>query len=172
KKERQWIRWATETIPSLLRPHLKLLCESESLRNVQRPSKQPCTCGQKDARTLQIVCVFFERLENIQIGACQCSPAALQLLSRGLFPCAPQAPTLAVNINLLQFAQELFLRLPPNTTSFCATLEAFLGYRKYKLTTRDSLRRRFGNALLWYLNLVNATNRLVQDHIEAARVTV
>ncbi|KAL6303233.1 hypothetical protein BKA93DRAFT_818113 [Sparassis latifolia] len=92
-------------------------------------------------------------LRHITIHVCQCSPAALQLLSRGLFPCAPQAPTLAVDLSLLKFVQELFVRLPPNTTSFCATLEYFLGECGYKLTTRDSLRWCFGNALLWYSNL-------------------
>ncbi|GBE80402.1 hypothetical protein SCP_0301170 [Sparassis crispa] len=77
-----------------------------------------------------------------------------------------------MDLNLLRFTQQLFVRLPPNTTSFCATLEAFLGDRGYKLTTRDSLRRRFGNALLWYSNLLNATKRHVQDAVEQARCSV
>jgi hypothetical protein len=75
-------------------------------------------------------------LQVIRISACQCSPAALQLMARGLFPCAPIAPTLAVDIKMLEFVRELFLRMPPNTTSWCETLEAFLGKRSYKLTTR------------------------------------
>lgn len=61
KKEWQWIRWATKTIPSLLHPHLKLLRESESLRNMQHSSHELCTCGGKGAQMLQVVCVFFER---------------------------------------------------------------------------------------------------------------
>ncbi|GBE84392.1 hypothetical protein SCP_0603710 [Sparassis crispa] len=48
-------------------------------------------------------------------------------------------------------------------------LEYFLGERGYKLTTRDSLHRRFGNALLWYSNLVNATDRHIQSILERAR---
>ncbi|KAL6305915.1 hypothetical protein BKA93DRAFT_730537, partial [Sparassis latifolia] len=168
KKARQWQRWATEVIPSLLLPHMELLRLSESLRqNVDIP--RACTCGGEHVRTLKVVCVYFESLRYVNINVCLCSPAALQLLSRGLFPCTPQAPTLAVDLNLLRFTQQLFVRLPPNTTSFCATLEAFLGDRGYKLTTRDSLHRRFGNALLWYSNLLNATKRHMQDAVKQAR---
>ncbi|GBE84718.1 hypothetical protein SCP_0606980 [Sparassis crispa] len=78
---------------------------------------------------------------------------------------------LAVDLNLLQFVQQLFVCLPPNTTSFCATLEAFLGDCNYKLQMRDTLRRRFGNALLWYSSLVNSTRRFIQDKIENARAS-
>jgi hypothetical protein len=37
---------------------------------------------------------------------------------------------------MLEFVRELFVRMPPNTTSWCDTLEIFLGKRSYKLTTR------------------------------------
>jgi hypothetical protein len=64
--------------------------------------------------------------------------APLQLLSRGLFPCSPTEPSLAVDLNMLEYVNELFVRSPPNTTAWCATLEAFLGNHKYKLKTRVS----------------------------------
>jgi hypothetical protein len=79
---------------------------------------------------------LFIELQSIEIDSCACGPAALQLLSRGFFPCAPIAPTLAVNIKMLEFVRELFVRMPPNKTAWCDTLEAFLGKRAYKLTTR------------------------------------
>ena len=124
----------------------------------------------------------------MDLSICKCSPAALQLVNIGLFPCAPYAPLLAVDISLLQFTQALFVRLAPNTTSFCETLEYFLGCRGYKLTTRvsqvfglrsilqlsehcqESLRRRFGNALLWYSSLNNVLNRHIQGIFERARL--
>lgn len=37
---------------------------------------------------------------------------------------------------MLDFARELFLRLAPNNTGWCDTLESFLNSRKYKLHTR------------------------------------
>lgn len=82
---------------------------------------------------------LHSELQVIEIDTCECSPAALQLLSQGLFPCAPIVPTLAVSLKMLEFVRELFVRMPPNTTSWCDTLEAFLGKRSYKLTTRVRL---------------------------------
>jgi hypothetical protein len=39
---------------------------------------------------------------------------------------------------MLAFTRELFLRVAPNNTGWCDTLESFLGGCKYKLTTRVS----------------------------------
>jgi hypothetical protein len=63
---------------------------------------------------------------------------------QGLFPCAPTAPSLAVDLQLLQFVRDLFVRMPPNNTALTETIEAFLDGRGYKLTTRVSLRSSFG----------------------------
>jgi hypothetical protein len=131
---------------------------------------------------------MFIELHSIEIDTCQCGPAALQLLSRGFFPCAPIAPTLAINIKMLEFVRDLFVRMPPNKTAWCDTLEAFLGKRAYKLTTRvcyfiltylftndaiqDTLRRRFSNALQWYYSLVNATEHHVQLSLQNARASL
>jgi hypothetical protein len=70
-------------------------------------------------------------LDSVAINACTCSPAAVQLLSQGLFPCAPSAPSLAVDIALLNFTRDLFVRLPPNVTSFTEALEDFLNAQAY-----------------------------------------
>jgi len=69
---------------------------------------------------------------------CTCKDVALQLLGRGLFPCAPIQPTLAVDLQMLDFVRELFVNAAPNMTAWCATLEGFLSARKFKLTTRVS----------------------------------
>jgi hypothetical protein len=73
--------------------------------------------------------------EIVSLPICTCTPPALQLLSLGLFPCAPSRPTLAVDLNMLEFVKELFVNAAPNTTAWCDTLESFLAGRKYKLTT-------------------------------------
>lgn len=78
-------------------------------------------------------------LKVLSVPKCDCRSVALQLLQRGLFPCAPESPTLAVDMSLLEHVKDLFLRLPPNITGWCDTLEAFLGKRKYKLKTRVSV---------------------------------
>ena len=64
KKERQWNKWASDVIPSLIKPHLVLLRRSESLRNLKHEysvlpsSTDSCDCAMKK---LKVVCVFFER---------------------------------------------------------------------------------------------------------------
>jgi len=78
--------------------------------------------------------LFATELETVQL--CTCKEPSLQLLSIGLFPCAPLLPSLAVDLQMLDFAQGLFRNAAPNTTAWCETLEAFLGARNFKLKTR------------------------------------
>jgi hypothetical protein len=49
----------------------------------------------------------------------------------GFFPCAPTRPTLAVDINLLQFVSFGFLNMAPNVTGWAKTIEDFLCVRGY-----------------------------------------
>ncbi|RDB15385.1 hypothetical protein Hypma_004634, partial [Hypsizygus marmoreus] len=169
KKDRQWQKWAIDIIPTLLKPYLSLLRETDSLRDgIPGTSEINCNC-RSSVRRINVACVYFERIKVVKV--CSCS-AALQLLSRGLFPCAPTEPSLAVDLNMLDYVKELFVRSPPNTTAWCDTLEAFLGNCKYKLQTKDSLRRRFGSALHWYSKLLDAKKLLVQSHIDEARKAI
>ena len=71
-----------------------------------------------------------------KISLCTCKDLALQLLQRGFFPCAPQQPSLAIDLGVLDFAQDLFINAAPNTTAWCETLEGFLSARRFKLSTR------------------------------------
>ena len=117
---------------------------------------------------------------------CHCLPAPKQLIFRGLFACAPIAPTLAVDIEMLQFLRELFVCIPLNNTAWTETLESFWAHRRYKLETRvslpslsaihcdegvrqNTLYERFANAYRWYSALVNATHMHINDIIEQAR---
>ncbi|KAG1888615.1 hypothetical protein F4604DRAFT_1877200 [Suillus subluteus] len=100
-------------------------------------------------------------LEVLNIDCCPCAPAPLQLLKLGLFACAPIAPSLAVDLRVLELVRTLFVRITPNTTAWCEALEVFLTARGYKLSTKDNLRCRFSNAYHWYSVLV--TN--AEDHI-------
>jgi hypothetical protein len=60
KKEKQWKKWTEEVIPSMLRPHLYLLCKSESLHSIPQPTKPQCSCH-GSSHKLKVVCVYFER---------------------------------------------------------------------------------------------------------------
>ncbi|KAJ7612604.1 hypothetical protein FB45DRAFT_981861 [Roridomyces roridus] len=113
-----------------------------------------------------------DAIEHQRVDVCKCSPAPATLLRAGLFPCSPVHPSLAVDINVLDFAMTLFVNMTPNNTAFSNTLEAFLRGRGYKLTTRDTLRIRFGNALEWYTSLQHATHAAVDATLELVRETV
>ena len=61
KKERQWAKWANETIPSLLQPYLKILCESDNLHTLNcHPDVTMPACSCERRASINVTCVFFE----------------------------------------------------------------------------------------------------------------
>ncbi|KAH7904167.1 hypothetical protein BJ138DRAFT_1019499 [Hygrophoropsis aurantiaca] len=64
------------------------------------------------------------------------------------------------------------LRLSPNMTGWCDAIESFLQSRNYKLQTRDTLRKRFSNALHWYSMLVYTSRNMVEQLIDDARIEI
>ncbi|GLB34368.1 hypothetical protein LshimejAT787_0112520 [Lyophyllum shimeji] len=162
KREKQWERWQQEVIPRLIRPYMTLMCATKSLRE-PIPASPPCCCA-APGRNLEVILVRFDSLERVVITICNCAPAAAQLVQRGFFPSAPLAPTLAVDMKVLDFVASLFVNIAPNNTAWCKTVETFLSKQGYKLTTEDSLRKRFGNALHWY-NILQDETTLYVDHI-------
>jgi hypothetical protein len=61
---------------------------------------------------------------------------------------------------MLEFARELFLRVAPNDTAWCDTLESFLGGRTYKLTTQVSWPKQLYSI---YINVVFSIRILYGD---------
>ncbi|KAF9070970.1 hypothetical protein BDP27DRAFT_1193179, partial [Rhodocollybia butyracea] len=88
--------------------------------------------------------------------------ASVQLVRSGLFPCSPIFPTLAVDICLPDFVRRLFLRIAPNYTAWCSAATDFLSSQGYHLPGDDPLRRRFANALQWFISL----NDMTSTHID------
>jgi hypothetical protein len=83
--------------------------------------------------------MYITGLSEINIIACPCFPAPLQLLRHGLFPCAPVAPSLAVDLRVLEFVRLLFIHQSPNHTAWCDAVETFLDGMGYKLTSMVSI---------------------------------
>ncbi|KAG6822559.1 hypothetical protein H0H92_013374, partial [Tricholoma furcatifolium] len=163
KRETQWERWQRDVIPLLVPTYMAYMSRSQSLRNTTTINHVPCECG---SRTIEVILLDFTILEKIKLKICDCTPsqtAPQQLLLRGFFPCAPLLPSLAVSLKLLDFVSELFVNIPPNNTAWCKAHERFLDRLGYKLTTEGSLRKRFGNALVWYTALKDATT----NHVDA-----
>ncbi|KAJ7589213.1 hypothetical protein C8J56DRAFT_1004235 [Mycena floridula] len=104
-------------------------------------------------------------LDIASIKLCTCTPIPVQLLNVGLFACAPQFPSLAVDVNMLEFVSKLFVHMAPNSTAWTATLEDFLRDRQFQLGPPDVLRKRFSAALQWYTSLVDHVNLIVKDTI-------
>ena len=131
-----------------------LLQETASLRNVDNIKETNRCMGCENGRQISVQCIFFNSkflclfipivlsykfLEIEILVLCTCTEPALQLLAHGLFPCAPLFPTLAVDLQMLDFVRELFVNTAPNITAWCDTLEGFLDSRKFKLSTRVCL---------------------------------
>ncbi|KAG1812684.1 hypothetical protein EV424DRAFT_1473565 [Suillus variegatus] len=151
KRANQWRRWSQDIIPSLLVPYLSY---------IQQTSALLCQAGCR-TRNITVACVHFDALKEINIITCPCFPAPLQLLRHGLFPCAPLAPSLAVDLRVLEFVRLLFVRQSPNQTAWCDAVETFLDGMGYKLSCKNNLCRRFGNAFHWYRVL----SILARNHI-------
>ncbi len=138
KKKRQWIKWNDEVVPGLLRPYVSLLFQTDSLCNVHIVRTDIGCTGCELGRLIEIFCIFFESmfffvvlfiayafllaLEIEKLSLCTCNDIPIQLLSMGLFPCAPILPMLAVDLLVLEFVQELFVNTAPNMTAWCIVL--------------------------------------------------
>lgn len=149
KREAQNQRWIKEVIPKILGPYMRLLRTTENLSADPVEHHRSCSCMNTDTRVLSIVIVrmysmyylihhltLTEKitdLERIELSICACRTAAVQLIDRGLFPCAPLHPSLAVDIRVLDFVTRYFLRASPNHTAWAHTANDFLRDRGYQL---------------------------------------
>ncbi|KAJ7501610.1 hypothetical protein B0H11DRAFT_1713561 [Mycena galericulata] len=169
KRAAQWKRWQSDILPTLL-PHLhRVLQETHSFRDLDNlePSRNPCGCTGK---LLKIAIVHFSSIDDVELKVCACAPAPVQLMEMGAFPCAPLHPSLAVDLRVLEFSRNLFLQISPNNTAFTVALERVLESMGFQLDHHNSLRRRFGNCLMWYTHLRNLSTQHYDDMIEAVRL--
>ncbi|KAJ7327954.1 hypothetical protein DFH08DRAFT_710067 [Mycena albidolilacea] len=168
KRAAQWQRWEQETLPKVL-PHFALLLhETKSLREMD--GRQPrIPSGACQHKTHKIAVMRFATIEDLEIQVCACAPAAVQLMQLGAFGCAPILPSLAVDVRVLEFAMNLFVQISPNNTAFTNTLERVLGNMGFQLDHQNSLRRRFGNCLMWYTHLRNLLKAHYNSKLEKVR---
>ncbi|KAI6163378.1 hypothetical protein EDD17DRAFT_1507371 [Pisolithus thermaeus] len=118
KQEIQWQQWSQDIIPAPLNPYLWYLQVSESLWVVVDST------------------VDLQSLENIEISYCACTPAPIFLMDCGLLACSPVAPTLAVDLHVLEFMRMLFVHLTPNMTAWSEALKSFLDAQGYQLESK------------------------------------
>ncbi|KAF8207995.1 hypothetical protein K438DRAFT_1754740 [Mycena galopus ATCC 62051] len=170
KREAQWKRWQQSVLPTLLPELACLFYETKSLRDLdshQQQQRTACTCKLK---TLKIAILHFSSIEDVELQICKCpsGSSAVQLMRLGTFGCAPLEPSVAVDLRVLEFARNLFLQISPNTTAFTLAFERVLSSMGFQFQHQNSLRRRFGNCLMWYTHLRN----LMKEHYRVKIETV
>ncbi|KAJ7071743.1 hypothetical protein B0H15DRAFT_793346 [Mycena belliarum] len=172
KRISQARRWQLETLPKVMPFLARVLYKTKSLRHSDKLASPPTSmnCACEKAKAHKVAIVRFSCVEDLQMRICACSPAAVQLMQFGAFPCAPILPSLAVDLRVLEFARNLFLQVAPNNTAFSTTLERCLGGMGFQLQHQNSLRRRFGNCLLWYIHLRSEFKAHYGKLVEAARI--
>ncbi|KAJ7627710.1 hypothetical protein DFH06DRAFT_1338877 [Mycena polygramma] len=153
KKAAQWQRWQQEVLPALLPHYATLLYDTKSLRKVDGRMPPSSTCHCTTTKLHKVAIVRFSSIEDVELHVCQCSSAAIQLIQLGTFGCAPILPSLAVDLRVLEFTMNLFLQISPNNTALTIALERALAAMGFQLEHQNSLRRRFGNCLMWYTHL-------------------
>jgi CxC1 like cysteine cluster associated with KDZ transposases len=136
---------------------MDLLRSSNNLRQIDRDAAT-CSCYPTVHKT-RVMCVEFGSMHYRLV--CSCSPTA-NLVKLGYFPSSPVSPTVAVDIKMLAFMDELHVRVSPNLSGWSAALETFLGQQGFHLGSNDSLRRKLGACLRWY-RFTRATTNLVVD---------
>jgi hypothetical protein len=106
----------------------------------------------------------------------------------GAFGCAPILPSLVVDLRVLEFSTNLFLQVSPNNTAMSITLERVLATMGFQLehqvrltippvfpadnVRQHSLRRRFGNCLMWYTHLRNLLKEKYSGIIDSVRASL
>lgn len=144
RRHAQHTKWSVDVLPQLIRPFLRnrhcyfrgSAPDQSAVSGLSEPLQQSnhCPCVPPPKR-LSVLAVYLDRTETLVLQVCACRAAPIQLIERGLFPCAPVLPTLAVCLNMLEFVSELFVNLAPNERAWVATLEAYLRARGFLFKT-------------------------------------
>ncbi|KAJ3714474.1 hypothetical protein C8R42DRAFT_726479 [Lentinula raphanica] len=187
KRVKQWERWTYDILPLITPTYLDLQRRTRSMREEASLDVNTHSCGCcQSPRKLTIWLVWFSsmscstfflptltsdnpEIERIELWTSDCSKAAVQLLRSGFFPCSPVYPTLAVDVRVLDFVRRLFLRIAPNYTAWCSAALDFLAAQGYHLPGEDPLRRRFANALQWFISLHDKVNTQIDTVLQQTR---
>ncbi|KAG6905171.1 hypothetical protein DXG01_004443, partial [Tephrocybe rancida] len=164
KRDVQWRNWGV-LVPRLIGLYMEYT-SSKSLREMPPIPQQPCTCGMP-GHDIEVIVVHVDNLEKTILTICPCLPAPRQLIQCGCFALAPLEPTLAVDFKVLDFVSTLFLHVAPNNTGWTDMVETFLAKQGYKLVVEGFLRKRFGNALVWY-NVLQRGHHWTEVQLESS----
>ena len=144
----QSAQWRSVTIPQLMPIYLAncVATESGGLPPPPKPNHH-CQCIKVTSKVEMItwdhkfsphccnclLIVFFIRIfaEDIVYLQVPSSQHTVTVIEMGYFPCAPICPTLAFDINLLEFVTIGSHHMAPNVTGWSSTLQYFLSIHGY-----------------------------------------
>src|SRR5260370_11828288 len=93
-------------------------------------------------------------IKMLKVEHCSKLLITVQLVNKGLFPCAPVRPRLAVSMVMLDWAATLFQYMAPNIWAWMTMAEIMLQHEGYHFKTANSFHHRFSNALVHYQLLI------------------
>ena len=149
RRHSQAAQWRLIAIPRLIPTYLanRAATESGRLPLPPRPSHQ-CNCNKValkvemvtwDRKFSPLLLQLFANLcststsgtSQTMLSICECYPSGAQLIEMGYFPCAPTRPTLAIDINFLEFVSIASHHMAPNVAGWSAAIQSFLSIRGY-----------------------------------------
>src|SRR5260370_12839773 len=101
----------------------------------------------------EVLCVYMTHIKMLKVEHCSKLPITVQLVNKGLFPCAPVQPGLAVNMVMLDWAATLFQYMAPNIWAWTMTADIMFLHEGYHFKTANSFCHCFNNTLIHYLML-------------------
>src|SRR5260370_5400065 len=120
---------------------------------LQRSEMFHCDC-RGPHQVDEVLCVYMTHIEMLKVEHCLKLPITVQLVNKGLFPCAPVQPGLTVNMVMLDWAATLFQYMAPNIWAWMTMVEIMLQHEGYHLKTANSFHCRFNNVLVHYQLLI------------------
>src|SRR5260370_32980089 len=109
----------------------------------------------------EVLCVSMTHIEMLKVEHCSKLLITVQLVNKGLFPCTPVRPGLAVNMVMLDWAATLFQYMALNVRAWTMTAEIMLQHEGYHFKTANSFRHHFNNALVHYQLLIRIVDAKV-----------
>ena len=79
--------------------------------------------------------IVHEATKTVDLTICGCSPAPLQLLRMKMFACSPHRPSLAFDLDILDFVHALHKRTTPNKTALAEALQELLSSHAFLAPT-------------------------------------
>ncbi|KAJ7885129.1 hypothetical protein B0H14DRAFT_3739354 [Mycena olivaceomarginata] len=150
-------------LPLLERPFLQYQRETHMQLPPVIPSTvhHECTAACGKTITLEVQCLYATHFQMVRVTTCECMPAAVLLVQRGIFPASPSKPRTAVSIDFLELYRALFERSCDAITAIAAALHNVYDRRGFRVYSQnnpgmravDPFRAPLSNAVLWSSNL-------------------